>query len=108
MESCERCGSWPEGMIGNMMVDLQNATLFTSISDALPKVGKPVLVPLWYCRHNYGIAIWDGTHWWTANEERMPKYAPLQHITHWMDLPPLPNTHPHISHEKQQTTTVVE
>jgi hypothetical protein len=90
MMSCERCGDWPEGMIGNMMTDLQKATLFISVNEALPSVNKPVLVALWHCKHKYGIALWDGENWWTVNEERMPKYAPLAHISHWMELPLLP------------------
>lgn len=91
MEICDRCGNWPEGLIGHIMMDLQKATLFVKVTDSLPPINTPVLVPLWYCKHKYGIALWDGENWWTANEERMPKYAALTHISHWMELPALPN-----------------
>jgi len=94
METCERCGDWPEGMIGHMMMDLQKATRFVSVNVALPSVNVPVLVPLWHCKHKYGIALWDGSDWWVANEERMPKYAALTHISHWMELPALPKRNP--------------
>lgn len=88
--ACERCDNWPEGLIGYMMTDLQKATRFISVNESLPPINMPVLVPLWHCKHKYGIALWDGSEWWVANEDRMPIYAPLTHITHWIELPPLP------------------
>lgn len=94
METCERCEDWPEGLIGHMMTDLHKATLFVSVGKATPPVNTPVLVPLWNCKHKYGIALWDGMDWWIANEERMPKYAALSHITHWKELPALPKHSP--------------